>query len=284
MRLVTFMPGSSRESHPFQQAVRACLKEEGLLDHTDEGLQINSFLNGREGFPDRVDLAEFARTDHAARAYRQCKARDFLEGPPALAYYDYEPHYIDPETGRSVSWVWQGHLTGYDQKSIDLMLEAALQIKTEALRLPLGLYGIPWLSERGTNFHQMQRYLRGDMQRLVEPFDYILAGFYVRDRERIEGQPEYGWTRLRVQTGLGAAAALGKPIVPILRFRSWPIPGAESQFADFICGAIEEYGPDHGVDRVAIWENPKDAAHAANVIARLRVAAPYLRRLVGIQS
>lgn len=284
MKIVTFMPGSGRESHPHQQAVRECLKAEGLLEHTEEGLQINSFLNGREGFPDRVDLEDFRANERAARAYRQSRNRDWVSAPPSMAYYDYEPQYVDPETGRTVAWVWQGHTGAYDQQSIDLVHEAVRQIRAEAIGLPLALYGIPWLNEWGSNFFGLQRYMHGDMQRLLDPFDFVLAGFYVRDRERLEGTPDRNVLRYRVKTGLAAAAAMGKPIVPILRFRSWPVPGAEALFAEHLCGALGDYGPDYKVETIGIWENPKDAAHAANVIARLRMAAPYLRRLVGIPS
>lgn len=271
MQLVTFMPGNSTASHPHQRRVAEYLRDAGLLKHVRAGLQINSFLNGPNGFPGAVPPEKVG----AATAYHTCLRRDWLHEPPAFAYWDYEPKYTD-STGRTFNWRLDGHRNGYDDLDFALVHAAAAEIHAAAKGLPLALYGMPLLFQSPVRFFDLPRYARDDIRRLMEPFDWVWAGFYATDRQ-IEAEFSPIEQRERILTGLGAVRLLGKPVIAATRFRRWRYPGDEEEFARVTFETFAEAG----VETVAIWDNPKDDQHATNVIRGLDTAMPVLKSFVG---
>lgn len=254
-------------NHEGQRAVWAWLQLSGLSSSVKFIHQADAFLEGRENFPDRIDLGSF----DAARAARQSLNRDWYPFPPTLAMPDYEAD------GDNQSSMWQGWIQKYPDSWVRFWDHFTRGVRN-ATGLPCGAYGIPIVGKDPVPFapngaFSVDRWRAA--RRIVDSHDWVFLGLYPPSgivppnwMEDEEGHAE------RAATNYNAAQLVYmRPVIPAL----WARWGMDAEaYARVYCRTLATAG----ANSLAVWINPHSQAMTRVYIRALTRMLPFLKEFV----
>jgi hypothetical protein len=250
---------------PGQQAVWSWLQIVGLAPHVKFIQQVDAFLEGRQNFPDRIDLATF----DADRATRLSFNRDWHPEPPELAMPDYEAD------GDGQSSMWQGWVKGYPQSWVDLWSHFTSAVKRVS-GLPCGAYGIPIIGKdpvpvSADGGFGIQRWLAA--RPVIDLHDWVALNLYPPGGSVPASwmEDEEGHRQRAASTFKAAQLIYRKRVIPML----WPRWGVDNaRYGEVYCDALATAG----ADSLALWINPHSEGMARAYIRYLSPMLPALKR------
>lgn len=260
-KILLCMVGNSRASVPHIESVREAFESEGIpRSNLLDCLQVNAFGTKRKTFESLDHSGLIADT---AEHLRRCQWRDGMTDAP-YTFWNFEP-----------VGLWTQWRDGFTQDWNEVVAAAANAIRDEleaqGVETRLSLYGVPIAHPSEPSLGVLSAVRHASAAQMLEPMDWVFAGFYPRNTNPLAQSGESLYTR-RITHGIEVVQAGygGKECVPF----GWLRPGlVGDDYARVFCRAVGTTP----VNRLGLWLNPKDADWAARDIAEIRKAAPYLR-------
>lgn len=272
-RLITRNSGLPRKflicnkaSAHYQKRFAEVLEDVGLTPYVEYVVQINSGLNGRESYPDRIDDLDI---NAAVKAVRALGAHPDDLKPAIGAFYDYEPWYRNI-FGRKQHW---SSRTKYTSDDIAFMEEVRRQLRD--VGLPMSQYGIP-RTPKGKPMDYFRFLGLKTSADIVSLWEWVQLNFYPNHRTdgSISARSEKKH-RAAIQQNIDVYLKLfqGKPVVPTMYARYAGVDNSR-----FFSIYLDEIGKSKEIDTIMYWTNTHSDVMFDVYTRELRkVAQPMLK-------
>lgn len=241
------MPSDSRywQEEYYKQTIVA----HGLVDKTDDVLQVNSRHHGAAGFPDNgIDPEDV----NAIESGIQSRASTWSRKPFAAAYYDHEPQIWRDDGSLVASWSGRSRYTSADAEFMNRAMKELAQ-----LGLPMSSYGVPRVPKTTTmDFFRISGLYTA--KPLLRGCSWVQLNYYIHPNwsgvgDRVSPAREAGLrASIRQSVPLFASIFSDQQLVPIL----WPRYGGVPNRHWFeICFEEFERFPEL-IKNIVLWTNP----------------------------
>jgi len=259
---------SNPGSPEFQDRFADIIREEGLEDHVEYSVQVGARLNGRESYPDRIDVDKY----DIQRVYdlsMENQSRNLKK--PIGFFYDYEPEYRDI-FGIKRSWSGRTRYTADDlsffSRVFDVLRESGIPCSNFAVpRVPIG--------------KRMNLFRIRDLQTatpIVQLSDHVQLRIYPRTRTDAEITPGAEINHRKAVRQHVEVYQKAFPLHPIV-----PIMFARHAFVDnyrFFSIYLDELDKVPEIDTIQYWTNTHNQTIFDFCSAQFRIVAPLLRAWV----